>query len=71
MIGFFVLSIGGVLNFGVYETDFYKNKRTVPPGTLVLNFLTVFFSLGFILKKKKVIEFVGRKWAVVVDLFTL
>ena len=70
MIGFFVLSIAGLLNFGVYETNFYKNKKTIPPGFLGLNFLTVFFSLCFILKKKRVMEFIGRRWAVVVDQFT-
>ena len=67
MLGFLTLSIGGIFNFCVYKTDFYKNNEVIPPGTLVLNFLTVFFSLCFVLKRKKVLEFVVRKMAVVLD----
>ena len=62
LVGFAFLSLCGIFNFCVYESNLYQNIDHVPPITLMINFVTVFVSLIFVFKKKKVLAFMERRW---------
>ena len=62
LVGFTFLSLCGIANYCVYHTNLYQNNDHVPPITLTINFVTMFVSLIFVFKKKKVLDFMERRW---------
>ena len=61
LVGFTFFSLFGIANYCVYHINWYQNNDHVPPLTLTINFVTVFASLTFIFKKKKVLDFMERR----------
>ena len=62
LVGFTFFSLFGIANYCVYHINLYQNNNHVPPLTMTINFVTVFASLTFIFKKKKVLDFMKRRW---------
>ena len=61
--GFYCFLIVGVYNFCVYYQNSYQNLQSVPPGSILVNFVCVWISLQFILTKKEIMDFLIRRLA--------
>ena len=61
--GFYCFLFIGVYNFGVYYQNSYQNIQSVPPGSILVNFVCVWISLQFALTKKEIIDFLKRRLA--------
>ena len=61
--GFYCFLIVGVYNFCVYYQNSYQNLQSVPPGSILVNFVCVWISLQFILTKKEIMDFLKRRLA--------
>ena len=59
--GFYCFLGCGVYNFCVVQQNAYKNLQSVPPGSLLVNFVCVWISMHFILTKKEIIDFLKRR----------
>ena len=58
---FVAFSFCGISNLVQLRSNSYKNFNSVPPNTLILNFLTMLLAMILVIRKRKVIEFVKRK----------
>ena len=69
--GFYSFLIIGVYNFCVYYKNSYQNLQSVPPGSILVNFVCVWISLQFILTKKEIMDFLKRRLAgTIIHLFS-
>ena len=58
---FIAFSICGISNLIHINSDSYKDYNSVPPNTLILNFLTMLLAITIVTRKRKVFDFVKRK----------
>ena len=62
--GFYCCLIVGVYNFCVIQRNSYQNLQSVPPGSILVNFVSVLISVHFILTKKEITDFLKRRLSI-------
>ena len=62
--GFYCCLIVGVYNFCIIQRNVYQNLQSVPPGSILVNFVSVWISMHFILTKKEITDFLKRRLSI-------
>ena len=62
--GFHCCLIVGVYNFCIIKRNAYQNLQSVPPGSIVVNFMTVLISMHFISTKREITNFLKRRLSI-------
>lgn len=58
----FCIGIIAILNFQIHKKGFVKDKSKIPPLCFIVNFLSLFLSLYFLLSKKDIVLFLKRRF---------
>ena len=61
IVGFIVFG-----NFQVYNLNLVDEINVIPPMVLIVNFMSLFLSISFLLTKKSVLSYVKRRLTILV-----